>query len=1613
MKVHMNKFLLLLLTLVSFAEVVFAKPFYLTIRRDFSPSENPKLEVNYSHETPIYIKILEPEDKKQFIATQIDLRRAWKKPGYEYNPAHFMTLGFNEDRSNFDWIRTNLSYGVKKDLVEKLGGATASPYLSPGKLGPEKLIQIPKGFKLRTELVLNPERQDAKKDFDVPGFEDYGGYMDSSRLNTKVVDLPKLPFGFYLIQVIQGNNEGQVVLAVNDVIGYMQRSADTLVYRVFNRHAKPIADAQVLVRNLAGNWVNEVKTDANGEARIDSVKENDLLTVISGPQGIAIIDSEYFLTQVSFPDMYLYTDRPLYRDGDTVSFKGILRNLAGGRSKLSPDKTDVKIEIYNTADSKVSASTTVKFTEFGTFDGTLKINSPDAPGVYRVVAKLSKVEHASEIRVKEYVKPIYFLKLMNDQETAKQGDTLKFRVQAERYAGGAPKIIMSYVNVYRNRVESSQWVDDAGMGETGSTVTYGDDGSIGARSMAPETIVTNQEIKFDEKGFADFSVKIPDNLPGPKNLNYSYKVEVYSQDADDNVIYGSKSFFDLASEVSTQARFSKIVVETGKEAVLTVMSKTVSGKAMPDIEGEVKYILGDKTIQTKKIRTNAKGVAKVDLPEDTTLVGEMRAEVTLWDKKRNPDKQSADIVLVGKTPGVSAVNNDEIRLLTNQVEVGQNETIKIFVAMPDKWGAAGSNIGQVFLTLAGSKIFKTQVIPVNGRSFWINEKVLADYGNQIYFVISYAHPERGWIEKRAPFKILDPDKKLKVQWISKTDNVIPGAEQKIKFKIANSAGKPVKAEVAMAVVDQSVLDLQPEFRPKLDDFFYPMTRLNLMSFYSSHFQGYGYGEQIAKMFKPNHVLAANKSQSKPMDIKDTAFWKANIVTNEAGEAEVKFNMPGNQTIWRVTAVVVDKEGRFGESTTQFKSQLPVSLLVGYPPFLRSTDKSRIRVNITGNEITQETPVKYSAQSENSEILSFTGKTDLNISLKPKQQVSESMNITVADIGKGSMTSFIGTLEFNKAKLGFKDSIRILPKATLVNDYYFPETSSFKLALEKDEKAQGLELNVYNDFTSILFSNMEWMVQYPYGCVEQTLNTTLSNKVISDVLQAYKAKGAKLTEAQDKILRAAADNAGIGFKRLSQFQAKTGGFGWFTDSGEPDLNMTLLVMLNLALSERITFISLYDFRVTYDWLTTKNILPGSPQGIVFSFIESIFVRKYIVERKPNDLKAVLRTQNDYVAKNGTLFERALFLMTLTNHSFVRTEFTNEVNVNVEAIKKSLEQMKDTASPIQYGNFVPQAQNGWAAYPGRAVSSMALGYRALVVGAEFTNEAVRVKSKNSSAVKVNYVTDSINRLIKKNILANYNGFYFGSTFDNGVTLTSLVDLINKDVESTASRKEIMKNLEVTVNDKAVPHTDVTVSSHLTGYNVVFKNAKLLIDQAKVSINSVMENQLLRAKVSKLSPNGSLRSKAAGWNIDRKYFKVNEKGEKKEIQSNEKLQVGELVYCEIKFSRMTDRNFWQSRYYLVTNDVPAGFETIQEDQVYRGSPYNLPLMSATKTREILNHQTRWFFDFSRGWMDNGTQVGIMYRVQYPGEFNSGIAKIEDFYDETKASYTRSNMFTVESKQ
>jgi uncharacterized protein YfaS (alpha-2-macroglobulin family) len=87
------------------------------------------------------------------------------------------------------------------------------------------------------------------------------------------------------------------------------------------------------------------------------------------------------------------------------------------------------------------------------------------------------------------------------------------------------------------------------------------------------------------------------------------------------------------------------------------------------------------------------------------------------------------------------------------------------------------------------------------------------------------------------------------------------------------------------------------------------------------------------------------------------------------------------------------------------------------------------------------------------------------------------------------------------------------------------------------------------------------------------------------------------------------------------------------------------------------------------------------------------------------------------------------------------------------------------------------------------------------------------------------------------------------------------------------------------------------------------------------------------------------------------------------------------------------------------------VEEDKVYDGAPFNLRLHSAGyTTREIRSDRIRWAFVFERNWMDRAYQTGYVLRAQYAGDFATGVARLEDFYDESLYSQTASRRVGVD---
>src|SRR5512140_192479 len=360
--------LLVLLACLQAAPLL-AKELYITVRRDFGPAEAPEVELHYSREAPFAVRIYRPKDMKEFVASQIDLRRAWREPAVEWNSAKYLFSGLNKTRLQLEWLRSAANFQLREGLKDEFGGGSSAPAGTRLSEGPAKIVAGPANFTLVTELSFQPDGADQRAPFDVPGFDWW--FSREGRLRQKVVQLPKIGPGFYLVQVLQGDLEGQVVLAVNDLSASVQQTDGAALVRVARRDGRPAPGADVEVRNLRGQWVAAGQTDPDGVLSVRNLKDTELLVVVREKDSTAIVDTEFFPTTAVFPDVYLYTDRPLYKSGATVRFKGVLRQPVDGLSRLWSSLTG-KVQVARVSIVDLSGAVVVKemdapLSRFGTF----------------------------------------------------------------------------------------------------------------------------------------------------------------------------------------------------------------------------------------------------------------------------------------------------------------------------------------------------------------------------------------------------------------------------------------------------------------------------------------------------------------------------------------------------------------------------------------------------------------------------------------------------------------------------------------------------------------------------------------------------------------------------------------------------------------------------------------------------------------------------------------------------------------------------------------------------------------------------------------------------------------------------------------------------------------------------------------------------------------------------------------------------------------------------------------------------------------------------------------------------------------------------------------------
>jgi hypothetical protein len=1527
------------------AGVAAAKPLYITVPRSYGTQEPVAVDVAFEDKGPVELRVLKPDNLDAFIRAQGDMRRAYETPPTQANPGRALSRGLNGVRSPGTFLLFAMDADFRDAVAPGLPPRpTVQPYQPLAKVaeGPEKLVGVPPGFSLARSQWLNLDLGGNDREFNVPGF-DTEGY--SSGFQERRVVLAPLPAGTYVLQLVQGRVEGQVVLVVSDLTVQLKQTDGQVLVRVAGRDQKPRAGAQVQVY-LPGGKGPAGATDEKGEVLL-AVKEPRLLATATVGGDSALVDTDFYSALAVAPDVFIYSDRPIYKPGDTVKFRGMVRQPDSFLARLfQPKRRDVTVKLVSAEGRELATRALVD--EFGSFNGSLDVPADLGTGVLRVRAELDGRPHQGEARVQDYVKPTFYLEVSPEKETVVPGQALKATVRARRYAGGVPAGAKYEVFLYRTLLDAPAWVDDASMGGQGSAVTYGSASTTEGKLSVPERLHSSVSERgasedpwssaatFDANGEATVEVMVPALKPGEERFPYRYTLTVRARDDQQTFANASAAFFLSKVDVLGNLRASAAVVKKGEEATLGIRVTTLSGKAYGATSGEVEFVLrkanGQETALDKRsFTTGADGTWREKVP--TSGVGAVVARVTVKDKAGEAWKGEESLLVIGgPDEAVAQVPNLTLASLSGVLEPG--DKAQLVALLPDGWGPEGRDGGPVWVTLTGGGLYGTQLVQLEGRTLVHTFEVEKRFGSAVYASVAYPTASGRWEERSVGFRIVPAERTLAVKVQPRRAEATPLTEQVLDLQVTDHTGRGVVAQVSVGVVDKAVYAIQSEFRPKVLDFFYPPGRNNVTSFYSAEFQGYGYGEMVARKMAglPDHAFASIKPpsrQAKDLE-RDTAHWEPSVVTDRDGRATVRFKLPSNQTLWVVTAVAADTSGRFGEGTAEFATRGGLNLYAALPQFLREGDEVEASVRLSAGQQSQGSQVLEVKLASAGALKSQGEQRRVELGAQGEQLVPLTLRASGAGAGE-----LLVNVTGGKEPLRDARSVPVRP-AVVEDAVKVSRWGGGELTLAAADKAtlSRVELVLQPSLVDAALTNVRELLTYPYGCLEQLVSTTIPNVALYEVLK--KADALEKLDTDSQALLAEARSRSVqGTARILQLSVKGGGFTWFGGYDTPHLPMTLIALDGLSYAVDAGLVDRNDTRITESarWLEAQEGLP----------LEYDALRAYVLARLQGERQAARVRALVERATPGDLYPLALTVLAAEKAGVMKEP----------ALKARLDTLAQQSAEgfVTLASMNTSDEDYWR-FPLRRVGLAAVLGHAASFGKLDVDKARR-------------------RLLE---LLSEPGL---STYDRSTALLHSLWLVERDAK--AFRR---------MTPPEVKGAEGPVQFVPRGMGLV---ATLKPGTRGVRVADFEGVATLRATAS--TPLSDVQPVAEGMSIQRAYWVLREGG-KVALNPGDAVAQGENVYVELTLDARGE-NRMRSAYYVVEDAVPAGFVPLQEDKEFRGAPHALPLAPEALRRRVLTpERTTFFFEEPTWWSDSPRTVGYVMRAQFPGTFSAPPATIEDMY-------------------
>ena len=727
---------------------------------------------------------------------------------------------------------------------------------------------------------------------------------------SRQINLPLTRPGVYLVEASGGGASDWGVVNVTNLAVVAKRSPRHLLSWVTDfRGGQIVSGANVELWNRDGKAVKGARgaTAGDGAIRLATGGGSDqVLVVTKGDDAAGVVVSN------SEPDgqlkMHFQSDRPIYRPGQTVFWKAILRRTqSNGWAPVAGAQCAVQVR-----DSKdiVLFQETIQTNARGTLNGQVLLPQEGSLGQYSITITPPGGEtQYGTFTVAAYRKPEYQVEIAPLQKRYLAGETVKFKLDAT-YFFGAPVPNATVRYTIRRAPLALQFPGD----DDDTDYFYGGDGNLyDSDSYNQNDVVADASADLDAQGQVTISVETPQ---GAGDATYSLAATV--TDGSRRQVEGSASapVYSAAKRVAVAGEVSYVPV--GYLMPLQIRVADLDGKPAAGVvnlelqkavwnakESRTRY----QKITATTVRVPASGIAKATLPAQTQ--GNLRVRATLPDGGGRTAIATWDFWVSG--PQTSWENTDAPTLTVkpDKRAYKPGETMKILVS---------TNVKNrpVLATIEGLDVWNYRVIGAGNASFIWQVPARLELSPNAYAAATQWTPN-GLIGDTKILPVPDPSRRLEVEIKSDKSVYRPGETARYTLTTRDENGQGVPAEVAVGVIDSALLSIRPDNTPDLYGMFWA-NRENYVSTASSAPQEVSGGayQRVGKTASIRSVF------------KDTAYWNARVETDKSGSAKFEVMVPGNLTTWKATARAITADTRVGTGQSSALATRPVTLRLATP-----------------------------------------------------------------------------------------------------------------------------------------------------------------------------------------------------------------------------------------------------------------------------------------------------------------------------------------------------------------------------------------------------------------------------------------------------------------------------------------------------------------------------------------------------------------------------------------------------------------------------------------------------------------------------------------------------------